>query len=170
MRARTPLTGRQGAEGLGVAHPFKQRPCCAGQGWGCSPWGRCPQAGVCLSVCLSAGKASPSRWRCRWKRCHVLPGSRASAVPCLGRASLGTPWEPPVTGAAPWVSLWSDGGLRGRVLIHTQALCPPVAEPGPLCQHTQPWELGPGRVPAAPSTAAPCTSPVHPFPRGTTRK
>lgn len=164
MRARTPLTGRQGAKGLGVAHPFQtQRPRCAGQGWDV------PLRAAALSVCLSAGKVSPSRWRCRWKQCHVLPGSRASAVPCLGRASLGTPWEPPVTGAALWVSLWSDGGRRKSLDLHTGSVPSCGRASPPLPAHPA-LGAGPGWVPAAPSTAAPCTSPVHPFPRGTTRK
>uniref|UniRef100_A0A8C3XHW6 RBR-type E3 ubiquitin transferase n=1 Tax=Cyanoderma ruficeps TaxID=181631 RepID=A0A8C3XHW6_9PASS len=77
--------------------------------WGCRGSRAPADLGAVELDNLAKRKVSPSRWRCRWKPCHVLPGSRAS-VPCLGRACLGTPWEPPVTGAAPWVSLWSDGG------------------------------------------------------------
>lgn len=51
-------------------------------------------------TCLSAEKASTSRWKWRLNQYHIPPESRACAAHSQGSLSQGTPWRAPATGAA----------------------------------------------------------------------
>lgn len=51
-------------------------------------------------TCLSAEKASTSRWKWRLNQYRIPPESRACAAHSQGSLSQGTPWRAPATGAA----------------------------------------------------------------------